>query len=337
MKTKKLFFLALFSLLFQLNISGQDTCSDPLDHITLVNNSGLTEAADAQAYYWELIDPDNIASIDGPNTGKTIDIDCSATGTFKVKVTRFVDGTCVEACRTFRCTSSGGGGDDDDDGDDGDGEDDVIGDEEEDDAINCDTFWVGIPDAYIDGTFSGADVILLQASGNFPAGSTYSWVIERVNGNIENYTASTQNPRPFSANINNRITRATVTASYMGCVKTSSFTFYCPIPDIDPNTGNVLPDCNNNEDPIDIFGFTSINNTDDSIHVFPNPTTSTLTFSGKKLEGHKVSIFDIYGNTIIKDKSILQKIDLQRQKPGTYIYVITDEKGNQQRGRIVKE
>ena len=48
-----------------------------------------------------------------------------------------------------------------------------------------------------------------------------------------------------SASINNRITRATVTAQFGGCEKTVTNTFTCPIPNSDIN-GNLFPECRGN-------------------------------------------------------------------------------------------
>jgi len=99
----------------------------------------------------------------------------------------------------------------------------------------CTTYSLGILDEYIDGTQSGANFVYLQAGGNFPSGTTYAWTIKRQNGSIQNYSASTSNPRQVSASISNKITEATVTASYQDCTRTVSKVFNCAIPDMDEN------------------------------------------------------------------------------------------------------
>ena len=104
---------------------------------------------------------------------------------------------------------------------------------------------LGINDEYIDGTQSGANVVYLNAGGNFPNGTTYEWEIRRQNGTIQFYSPSTSNPRLVSASINNRITRATVTAKFEGCEKTVTKTFMCAIPNADIN-GNLFPECKGN-------------------------------------------------------------------------------------------
>ena len=104
---------------------------------------------------------------------------------------------------------------------------------------------LGILDEYIDGTQSGANVVYLHAGGNFPTGTTYEWKIRRQNGTIQFYSPSTSNPRLVSASINNRITRATVTAKFEDCEKTVTKTFMCAIPNADIN-GDLFPECGGN-------------------------------------------------------------------------------------------
>ncbi len=106
---------------------------------------------------------------------------------------------------------------------------------------DCD-YVLGILDEYLDGTQSGANFVYLNAGGNFPLGTTYTWTIKRQDGSTQYYPASTSNPRRVSASISNRITRATVTAEYSGCQKTVIKTFLCAIPNEDAN-GNLFPEC----------------------------------------------------------------------------------------------
>ncbi len=105
----------------------------------------------------------------------------------------------------------------------------------------CD-YWLSILEDYIDGTQSGANVVLLHAGNNFPSGTTFEWQITRQNGTIQFYSPSTSNPRLVSASINNRITSATVTARFGDCEKTATRTFRCAIPNADIN-GDLFPEC----------------------------------------------------------------------------------------------
>ncbi len=107
--------------------------------------------------------------------------------------------------------------------------------------IDCNNL-LSIFDEYIDGTQSGVDLVYLQAGGNFPQGTTYTWKIRRQNGSMDSYHSSTDNPRQIEASINNRITQATVTAEYLNCSKTVTKTFRCAIPNADFN-GNLFPEC----------------------------------------------------------------------------------------------
>lgn len=99
----------------------------------------------------------------------------------------------------------------------------------------CCPSFLAISDYYIDGIQSGPNIVGLEVTSSFPAGTTYSWIITRQDGSIQPYSASTDNPRSVSASIDNRITEATVTAEYGGCTKTVSKIFDCAIPDLDIN------------------------------------------------------------------------------------------------------
>ena len=101
---------------------------------------------------------------------------------------------------------------------------------------------LGILDEYIDGTQSGANFVYLYAGGTFPTGTTYEWEIIRQDGTIQFYSPSTSNPRWVSASIDNRITEATVIASFEDCEETANKTFRCAIPNSDIN-GNLFPEC----------------------------------------------------------------------------------------------
>lgn len=106
---------------------------------------------------------------------------------------------------------------------------------------NC-KYHLGILDEYIDGTQSGANFVYLNAGGNFPSETTYTWTIKRQNNSTQFYPPSINNPRKISTSINNRITQATVTAEYLDCVKTVSKFFRCAIPNSDIN-GDLFPEC----------------------------------------------------------------------------------------------
>ena len=93
MKIKKLFFL-LSLLFFSLLSHSQCTdCNDSANNITYSGN-GIFTSSDAQAYFWEICEGN--AFINGSNTGQTVKVSCRTK--FKIKVTRFVNGNCIESC-----------------------------------------------------------------------------------------------------------------------------------------------------------------------------------------------------------------------------------------------
>ena len=74
-----------------------------------------------------------------------------------------------------------------------------------------------------------------------------------------------------------------------------------------------------------------------SIEVVPNPTTSVVHFKGANLQKYKVSVFDKAGTIIIRDAILTGTLNLEKQKPDVYIYVIKDAKGLIiKRGKIIK-
>ncbi|WP_303686093.1 T9SS type A sorting domain-containing protein [Nonlabens dokdonensis] len=79
---------------------GQCTnCDDPLNDITHDGNGTFT-AASAQAYYWTIENCNATASIDGANTSRSINV-TSTVGSVNVRLTRFINGECIQSCETF--------------------------------------------------------------------------------------------------------------------------------------------------------------------------------------------------------------------------------------------
>ncbi|PWJ97254.1 putative secreted protein (Por secretion system target) [Flavobacterium araucananum] len=75
----------------------------------------------------------------------------------------------------------------------------------------------------------------------------------------------------------------------------------------------------------------------DRITVSPNPTKSIIKFEGTDLNKYQISIFDEKGKEIKINSKIDNAISLEKEKKGIYIYVITDESGYKQKGKIIKE
>jgi len=97
----KLPVLLFCSVLCQL-LQGQCTnCGDGSNAISH-NGNGIFNAANAQAYFWEICSGD--AVIVGTNVSKNVSVDCNS-GSFKIKVVRFENGNCLEACKTYICNN----------------------------------------------------------------------------------------------------------------------------------------------------------------------------------------------------------------------------------------
>lgn len=304
MKATRLLFMSLL-LVLGANTIIYSQCSNCIDSSNVIsyNGNGTFTASSAQAYFWEIENCEGAASIVGSNTSQTITVNCNSLGRVKIKVTRFVNGNCIEACEIFTCNDIP--------------------------PPPC-NYSLGILDEYIDGTQSGANWVYLHAGGNFPTGTTYTWWITRQNGSTQFYPASTQNPRQVSASINNRITQAKVTATFGNCTETITKIFRCAIPNADIN-GNLFPECRG------VIGGGGFFRTTEKVKVFPNPTNSKITFQGKDLQNKKITITDFMGNVIIKESSLTSEINLNKEKSGIYFYIIIDEQGNRQEGKIIKE
>lgn len=102
MKIQKLFFL--FALLSSSLLSyGQcGNCNDANNSISY-NGNGTFSTLIAQAYYWEICDGN--ATINGSNTAHNVSVSCTGRGNFTVKVTRFLNGNCIESCETYTCNN----------------------------------------------------------------------------------------------------------------------------------------------------------------------------------------------------------------------------------------
>lgn len=164
-------------------------------------------------------------------------------------------------------------------------------------------------------------------------GLTFTWYFKFLDGTL--LTLNGQNPTfrelcptnpvmSFALIVSNGVQTKQYRSIYPG--------FNYLIPGISgPNT----PTCFIHPNCFDGASFKNKLNT--KIIVSPNPTTSTIKFEGENLNNYKVSIFNSNGNEIIKDSKIDQSISIEKQEKGIYIYIITDDNGFKQEGKIVKE
>lgn len=101
-------FLFLFIILCGLSgtnyaqLGPTSCCGISPNSITTIS-PGNFSATSAQAYYWEICA--GSATITGSNTNQTVSVNC--TGNYTLKVTRFVNGNCVESCKAVSCGSNG--------------------------------------------------------------------------------------------------------------------------------------------------------------------------------------------------------------------------------------
>ena len=86
-----------------------------------------------------------------------------------------------------------------------------------------------------------------------------------------------------------------------------------------------------------VCGTLGFERTENVIEVFPNPTTSKVQFVGTNLSKLKISIFDITGAEVLKNSKLDQEISLDNLNNGLLFYVITDENGFKQEGKIIKK
>ncbi len=102
MKQVKYLFLMLFVVMGFDSYSQCRECADPDNVITYLGNGKYT-AQSAQAYYWEVENCTGSAIIVGSNKGQNVRVKCLSFGTYKMKLTRFINGECKEACKLGKC------------------------------------------------------------------------------------------------------------------------------------------------------------------------------------------------------------------------------------------
>jgi len=120
----------------------------------------------------------------------------------------------------------------------------------------------------------------------------------------------------------------------------SNNTFFCFAKNINGIISSNLSNCKCSVGPqmkqIEVLDKSEIDDVN-KIIVSPNPTNSFIKFDGKNLTTYKVAIFNCFGNQVIKDAKIDQQLNFEKYEKGIYIYVLTDENGYKQEGKIIKE
>jgi hypothetical protein len=71
--------------------------------------------------------------------------------------------------------------------------------------------------------------------------------------------------------------------------------------------------------------------------VYPNPTTSALTFELNNAKNATVKIYDLKGNMVCsKDLSSMNTVQVSNLASGLYNYIVTTNEGST-KGKFVKE
>lgn len=80
-----------------------DTCNDPQNYITDNGDNTFTASPNAQGYFWEVCN--GPALITNGQKAKTVTVSGDAGSTSNIKLTMFINGSCVETCQTFTIPS----------------------------------------------------------------------------------------------------------------------------------------------------------------------------------------------------------------------------------------
>lgn len=167
-----------------------------------------------------------------------------------------------------------------------------------------------------------------------PIGLTFTWYFRFLNGVI--FTSNDQNPI-FSETCENPVKSfACIVSNGVQTKLYKSNTIQYPIPGLpsgpETTTCFIHDACSGNFRN----SLSTGHNNSKKIIISPNPTNSMLNFVGENLATYKVSLYNSEGIQIIKDSNIENKISLENFKKGLYIYILSDENGNKQEGKIIK-
>lgn len=103
MKQTLLFFALFFTIGYCNAQLSCDGCNDngDISFIELIPGGSVFEASPAQAYFWEICDGTKI--ITSGNSSQQVTVECNLAVWYILKLTRFVDGECIESCLEFNC------------------------------------------------------------------------------------------------------------------------------------------------------------------------------------------------------------------------------------------
>ncbi|MGB3464270.1 MAG: T9SS type A sorting domain-containing protein [Cyclobacteriaceae bacterium] len=75
----------------------------------------------------------------------------------------------------------------------------------------------------------------------------------------------------------------------------------------------------------------------DEVKLFPKPAQSTIKLDGLDSNIYTIEIFDTSGNLQLQQRIANDELNINSLKKGTYLYILTDDKGLRQKGKILKE
>lgn len=101
---------------------------------------------------------------------------------------------------------------------------------------------IAINDSYEYSDNSNLESIKISAESNYPAGTTYSWIVFKQDGSFEEFPSVLTASISTTATPENRITRAVLTAEYQNCSNSIEQSFEKAIPYLD-SLGNLFPEC----------------------------------------------------------------------------------------------
>ena len=160
-----------------------------------------------------------------------------------------------------------------------------------------------------------------------------------VNENVKFYTM----PSILSGGVNNFNYYWTFTHQDETVTTSNDREPYIPIdcsnPVVDSNvviTSEICSKTLNRDWPTGVCGTFGMDNPENKIKVYVNPTSSKIEFIGSNLSKFKVSVFDLNGIEVLKNTKIDQEISIDKLNSGILLYVITDENGYKQKGKIIK-
>lgn len=75
---------------------------------------------------------------------------------------------------------------------------------------------------------------------------------------------------------------------------------------------------------------------EEAIIVYPNPASSVVSFKGNNLDSYTMSLYNLEGRKVL-EKSISEPVNISSLAKGMYIYLLTNNAGNKQQGKLVIE